>query len=87
VRNSGIPELAGQASGELECQHLDAGPIARVKMPYRVVGQVHGFWVPGEQLRTERNEILRPHRSPTTSNSPKTTSSRVSDSLSQLAAP
>ena len=24
--------------------NTDAGPRARVKMPYRVVGQVHGFW-------------------------------------------
>lgn len=29
---------------------LDAGPIARVKMPYQVVTQVHGFWVPGYRL-------------------------------------
>ena len=30
--------------------NLDAGPVARVKMPYKVVGQVHGFWVPGHDL-------------------------------------
>jgi carotenoid cleavage dioxygenase len=23
---------------------IDAGPVARVKMPFKVVGQVHGFW-------------------------------------------
>jgi carotenoid cleavage dioxygenase len=34
----------------VDTQHIDAGPIARVKMPYRVVGQVHGFWVPAAQL-------------------------------------
>ena len=37
----------------VDTQHLDAGPIARIKMPYRVVGQVHGFWVPGDQLPKE----------------------------------
>jgi carotenoid cleavage dioxygenase-like enzyme len=34
----------------VDTQHLDAGPVARIKMPNRVVGQVHGFWVPGDQL-------------------------------------
>lgn len=34
----------------VDTQHLDAGPVARVKMPYKVVGQVHGFWVPESQL-------------------------------------
>jgi hypothetical protein len=24
-------------------------------MPYRVVGQVHGYWVPGDQLPKEAN--------------------------------
>ena len=37
----------------VDTQHLDAGPIARIKMPYRVVGQVHGFWVPGDELPKE----------------------------------
>jgi carotenoid cleavage dioxygenase-like enzyme len=37
----------------VDTQHLDAGPIARIKMPYRVVDQVHGFWVPGDQLPKE----------------------------------
>ena len=31
---------------------LQAGPIARVKMPYRIVTQVHGFWTPGYLLET-----------------------------------
>lgn len=31
---------------------LDAGPVAKVKMPYRVVSQVHGFWTPGWQLES-----------------------------------
>lgn len=34
----------------VDTHQLEAGPVARIKMPYRVVGQVHGFWVPGEQL-------------------------------------
>jgi carotenoid cleavage dioxygenase-like enzyme len=29
-----------------------AGPVARVKMPYKVVSQVHGFWTPGYMLET-----------------------------------
>jgi carotenoid cleavage dioxygenase-like enzyme len=33
-----------------DAQHLEEGPIATIKMPYRIVGQVHGFWVPGDQL-------------------------------------
>ena len=34
----------------VDTQDLSAPPVARVKMPYRVVGQIHGFWVPGDQL-------------------------------------
>jgi carotenoid cleavage dioxygenase len=30
--------------------HTDAGPRARVKMPYRCVGQVHGFWAGAAQI-------------------------------------
>ena len=33
-----------------DTQHLEDGPVATVKMPYRVASQVHGFWVPGEDL-------------------------------------
>ncbi len=34
----------------VDTQHLDAGPVATVHLPYRLPGQVHGFWVPGDQL-------------------------------------
>ena len=34
----------------VDAQHLEDGPIATVKMPYRVHGQIHGFWVPGDEL-------------------------------------
>jgi len=34
----------------VDAQHMDEGPIATVKLPYRAAPQVHGFWVPGEQL-------------------------------------
>ena len=37
----------------VDTRDLAAGPVARIKMPYRVVGQVHGFWVPGDQLPKE----------------------------------
>lgn len=34
----------------VDTANMAAGPVATVKMPCRIVGQVHGFWVPGEQL-------------------------------------
>jgi len=34
----------------VDAQHMDEGPIATVKLPYRAAPQVHGFWVPGDQL-------------------------------------
>jgi carotenoid cleavage dioxygenase len=27
-----------------------AGPVARVKMPFKVVGQVHGFWADASEI-------------------------------------
>jgi len=33
-----------------DIDHLDPGPIAVVQLPYRIVGQIHGFWVPGTDL-------------------------------------
>lgn len=34
----------------VDAREPQAGPIATVKMPYRIVGQIHGFWVPAEEL-------------------------------------
>jgi len=65
-RRKGSPEgdgyLIGVASRQSEngrsdlilvdTHQLDAGPVATVKMPYRIHGQIHGFWVPGDQLPT-----------------------------------
>jgi carotenoid cleavage dioxygenase len=34
----------------VDTRDLEAGPIAVVKMPYKAVGQIHGFWVQGHQL-------------------------------------
>ncbi len=34
----------------LDLQNYDAGAIAKVKMPYPIVGQIHGFWTPGHEL-------------------------------------
>jgi carotenoid cleavage dioxygenase-like enzyme len=34
----------------LDAEHLDQGPIATVKLPTRIVGQIHGWWVPGDQI-------------------------------------
>jgi carotenoid cleavage dioxygenase-like enzyme len=36
----------------LDAEHVDAGPIATVKLPTRIVGQIHGWWTPAEQLPT-----------------------------------
>ncbi len=33
-----------------DAERLDAGPIATVKLPTRIVGQIHGWWTPAEQL-------------------------------------
>jgi carotenoid cleavage dioxygenase len=35
-----------------DAEHVDAGPIATVKMPTRIVGQIHGWWAPAEHLPT-----------------------------------
>jgi carotenoid cleavage dioxygenase len=29
---------------------IDAGPVARVKMPFKCVGQVHGFWAGADAI-------------------------------------
>jgi carotenoid cleavage dioxygenase len=34
----------------LDAEHVEAGPVATVKLPTRIVGQVHGWWVPGSQF-------------------------------------
>ncbi len=30
----------------LDAEHIEDGPVATVKLPTRIVGQVHGWWVP-----------------------------------------
>jgi carotenoid cleavage dioxygenase-like enzyme len=34
----------------LDAEHVDQGPVATVKLPTRIVGQIHGWWVPGEHI-------------------------------------
>jgi carotenoid cleavage dioxygenase len=34
----------------VEAEHVDKGPIARIKVPFRLRVQVHGNWVPAEEL-------------------------------------
>jgi carotenoid cleavage dioxygenase len=34
----------------LDAEHLNDGPVATVKLPTRIVGQIHGWWVPGDAL-------------------------------------
>jgi carotenoid cleavage dioxygenase len=30
----------------LDAQRLAEGPLTRVLMPFRIFGQIHGWWVP-----------------------------------------
>ncbi len=34
----------------LDAERIEEGPIATVKLPTRIVGQVHGWWVPASQF-------------------------------------
>jgi carotenoid cleavage dioxygenase len=34
----------------LDAEHLADGPVAVVKLPMRAIGQIHGWWVPEDQL-------------------------------------
>jgi carotenoid cleavage dioxygenase len=34
----------------VDAQRMGEGPVATVRLPYRAAPQVHGFWVPGDQL-------------------------------------
>jgi carotenoid cleavage dioxygenase-like enzyme len=34
----------------LDAEHVEDGPVATVKLPTRIVGQVHGWWVPASQF-------------------------------------
>jgi carotenoid cleavage dioxygenase len=36
----------------LDAQRLAEGPIATVRMPFRIFNQIHGWWVSAEQRRT-----------------------------------
>jgi carotenoid cleavage dioxygenase-like enzyme len=35
----------------VDTSDLEAGAIATVKLPFRTFGQIHGWWVPGDELR------------------------------------
>ena len=34
----------------VDTREPQAGPVARVKMPFKVVGQVHGFWADASDI-------------------------------------
>jgi carotenoid cleavage dioxygenase len=34
----------------VDAQRMGEGPVATIRLPYRAAPQVHGFWVPGDQL-------------------------------------
>jgi carotenoid cleavage dioxygenase-like enzyme len=34
----------------LDAERIEQGPVAVVKLPTRIVGQVHGWWVPGSYM-------------------------------------
>jgi carotenoid cleavage dioxygenase len=36
----------------LDAQRLSDGPLANVRMPFRIYAQIHGWWVSAEQRRT-----------------------------------
>ena len=38
----------------LDAQRLEEGPLATVRLPTRIPGQVHGWWVPGSTLPATR---------------------------------
>ncbi|MDR2215940.1 MAG: carotenoid oxygenase family protein [Nevskiaceae bacterium] len=38
----------------LDAEHIDQGPIATVKLPTRIAGQIHGWWVPGSAIPPKR---------------------------------
>ncbi len=67
-RKRGAPEgdgyLIGLGGSQKEAGRSDlilvdtkdpaAGPVARVKMPFKCVGQVHGFWADASDLPPEK---------------------------------
>ena len=34
----------------LEAEHIDKGPLARIKVPFRLRVGVHGNWIPAQAL-------------------------------------
>jgi carotenoid cleavage dioxygenase len=34
----------------LDAEHIEDGPIATVRLPTRIAGQIHGWWVPGDAI-------------------------------------
>ena len=34
----------------IDTKDVAAGPVARVKMPFKVVGQVHGYWADASEI-------------------------------------
>jgi carotenoid cleavage dioxygenase len=34
----------------VDALHMEDGPVATVRLPYRIYSQVHGWWVPGDAL-------------------------------------
>jgi carotenoid cleavage dioxygenase len=34
----------------LDAERVEQGPVATVKLPTRIAGQIHGWWVPGDQI-------------------------------------
>jgi carotenoid cleavage dioxygenase len=36
----------------IDTADFEAGPVATVRLPFRIYGQVHGWWVPGDELQS-----------------------------------
>ena len=50
----GVASHASQANRAdlviLDAEHIEDGPVATVRLPTRIVGQIHGWWVPADQI-------------------------------------
>lgn len=40
-----------------DAQHVDEGPIAAVNLPFKAMGQIHGWWVPDWELKATPLEV------------------------------
>ena len=49
----GVAQYAAEGRADLiilDAEHVDQGPVATVKLPTRIVGQIHGWWTPAAAI-------------------------------------